>query len=604
MNLFRKLSFRKKLAAAILTVTVLVTVVTAVWSYRLALRQFREMSTQLTQNTVNTLQGTVQDYFSGVISHTTDILSGAALRKIAEASDPTELVGFSAWQAMQYDIQQQTAAAAKDHITFTSIEIHFKNGLSYTNRKSSRYADYAECSSDLSRRYGFSGGYVSIHWLPLTSEGGSWPEPGCFRYIYDRRMEPIGIALFSLNTSQVQKLFSAVDSAFLMDTDGIILAARDRTKIGTPCGNDTLLELIRRKPGSNTVTYQAGNSEQLVSYSPVGTVNCYLVVPNTEYETLFQGRTREYQRSIMVMLFSGILLSAAVSLFISQGITKDFRRLTHFIRKVDVNKNTGLRYQINGNNEFDRIGDSINTMLDSISSAALEKEENLRMTQALELRLLQAQLNPHLLYNTLNSVIWNLENEKNENAIRLIASLSGYFQYALSDGKQCITLADELKLISCYLDLQRRARHKTFTFDTDIPERILDASIPKLMLQPLVENCIRHGFDGYRDDGTVSVTGTIEDGTIILTVRDNGFGIMPDDLEELNRMLDSQLPQSKLRSFGLYGINRTIRQLYGAGYGLRVTSEMDSYTAVTIRIPYIRESAGTAPEMTGEENHV
>ena len=398
-------------------------------------------------------------------------------------------------------------------------------------------------------------------------------------------MERVGVALFSIKPNELDRLFRTLGDAQIISTNGSILAGLDSKLVGTQLDNDALFEAIAAKSGGDTITYQENGAEKLISYGPVGSTSVYLVVPNTTYERMLVTKTEQYQRSVIQITVFAVLCAALIAAVISRNMGKNLKKLLDFIRQVDISHNVDLRYPVESNSEYDQLGAKINDLLDTFQSVTALREEDLQVNQTLELSLLRAQLNPHLLYNTLNSVLWNLENHQDQNASKLIASLSGYFQYALSKGNQIIPLADELTLIQYYLDLQRIARHKEFTLNLEIPSQHLTAMLPKLTLQPIVENAILHGFDGYRDDGTITISTREETGKLILQVTDNGFGIMPDELELLNDSLHARVHPSDLHSFGLYGINRTLQQNYGSEYGLRITSEIDRFTCVTVTLP-------------------
>lgn len=585
MKLLNRMPFRRQLTVALMLISIAITLYTSLFSYRLANRQFSDMSNELTQSGINMLRDSIEDYFTDIIDITADILSSPSLRKISELEDPDPQNISPVWQSMDAEIRSGFKAAKERRIQFSATEIHFSNGLNYSTEKELIFHDYRSCTDYMSEITGKSGGYVGIHWLTLNSSSDSVYDLWCLRYIYNSRMIPVGVALFSVNHLQVEKLISPIDSAVIMDTSGRILAASDRNKTGTGFAVPELLSAIAEKPGNNTFLYTENNEEHFIYYAPVGTVNSYLVVPNTAYEDLLKSKTALYKKSVVLLIISGLLISALVAFSFSKSMSTNMKKLTDFIHTAGKDENSEARYTVSGNTEYDQIGKRINEMLDSIQEEEKKRADALKLTQALELRLLQAQLNPHLLYNTLNSVLWNLKNRQDDNAEQLIASLSGYFQYALSDGRQCIPLRDELKLIECYLDLQHLARHKSFTFTQDIPEEILKNPIPKLSLQPLVENSIEHGFDGYRDDGIIHLKGETDGNVIKLYLSDNGFGMTQEELSELNQMFGQELPLHEIRSFGLYGINRTIRQLYGPGYGLMISSEVDRYTMVTVTIP-------------------
>lgn len=585
MNPFKRMSFRRQLTAALLVISITITLYTSLSSYRMASRQFAEMSNELTQSSIRMLRTSIDDYFSDIITITADILSSPSLRKVAEIENPDENSSSVLRQAMDAGIRSGLKSAKERRIEFSSAEIHFVNGISYSTNNYLAFRDYEDCTGKLSEITGKSGGYVAIHWITIDSQQNNRSELTCLRYIYNSQMKPIGIALFSLNHNQVEKMIRSIDSAMIIDTSGRILASSQANEIGQLLNHPELLAAISEKPENNTLVYSEDHQDHFIYYAPVGTVNSYLVVPNTAYEILLKRETALYRKSVIFLILSGLLISSLVAFVLSKSMSKNMNELTDFIHSAE--KDAEARYAVSGSTEYDQIGRRINEMLDAIQEEEEKRADALKLTQALELRLLQAQLNPHLLYNTLNSVLWNLKNRQDDNAEQLIASLSGYFQYALSDGKQCIPIKDELKLIACYLDLQHLARHKTFSFVEDLPDEILEAYIPKLTLQPLVENSIKHGFDGYRDDGIIRLTGEIKENNIILSLSDNGFGITPDELSELNSLFGQELAIQEIKSFGLYGINRTIRQLYGTGYGLKISSEIDRYTLVTITIPLL-----------------
>ena len=477
-------------------------------------------------------------------------------------------------------------AANELEVSFSRIELYLRNGCAYTTDRQLLFSDYDACLSALENNgFEIADNYIGTQWQVMLFTEKSETDLTCVRYIYNNVMERVGVAVFSVKPYELDRLFEALGDAQIITPKGKILASQDSKLVGTQLDNDTLLEAIAVKPGGDTITYQEEGTEKLISYGPVGSTSVYLVVPNTTYENMLASKTNQYQRSVVQITVIAVLCAALIAAFISRNMSKNLQKLLDFIRQVDVSHDVQLRYHAEGNSEYDQLGIKINEMLDTIQAVTALREEDLQVNQTLELSLLRAQLNPHLLYNTLNSVLWNLENHQDKNAANLIASLSGYFQYALSKGNQIIPLQDEITLIQYYLDLQRIARHKNFILNLDISQQHLSVRIPKLTLQPIVENAILHGFDGYRDDGIISITAKEKTGKLILEVCDNGFGIMPDELERLNASLHTRLHPADLHSFGLYGINRTLQQNYGSEYGITITSEIDQFTSVVVTLP-------------------
>lgn len=582
-----QLPFRRQLTVVLLLLSLLIALFTSIFSYQLAYRQFRDMSIQLTQNSISAVRSSVDDYFNTVQDYTTEILSIPSLRTLSDLSRAEATQRGEAYiSILSPEVRSRIVNASKSDVIFSRIEFYLCNGSTYSTERENYFTDYQTCLTTLENSgLNVSNHYVSTQWQIMPFSEKSDTDLVCVRYFYNNLMERVGVALFSIKPNALDRLFRTLGDAQIISPNGIILACQDNKLVGTQLYNDALFEAIATKPGGDTITYQENGAEKLISYGPVGSTSVYLVVPNTTYEKMLVTKTEQYQRSVIHITVLAVLCAALIAAVISRNMGKNLKKLLDFIRQVDISHNVELRYPVESNSEYDQLGAKINDLLDTFQSVTALREEDLQVNQTLELSLLRAQLNPHLLYNTLNSVLWNLENHQDQNASQLIASLSGYFQYALSKGNQIIPLADELTLIQYYLDLQRLARHKSFTLKLEIPGQYLATMLPKLTLQPIVENAILHGFDGYRDDGVIIISAREETDRLILQVTDNGFGIMHDELEALNQSLHARMRPSDLHSFGLYGINRTLQQNYGPEYGLQITSEVDRFTCVTVTLP-------------------
>ena len=582
-----QLPFRRQLTVVLLLLSLLIALFTSIFSYQLAYRQFRDMSIQLTQNSISAVRSSADDYFNTVQDYTTEILSIPSLRTLSDLSRAEATQRGKAYiSILSPEVRSRIVNASKTDVIFSRIEFYLRNGSTYTTEREHYFSDYQACLTVLEANgLNVTDHYVGTQWSVMPFSEKSSTDLVCVRYFYNNVMERVGVALFSIKPNELDRLFRTLGDAQIISTNGSILAGLDSKLVGTQLDNDAIFEAIAAKPGGDTITYRENGAEKLISYGPVGSTSVYLVVPNTTYEKMLATKTEQYQRSVIQITVFAVLCAALIAAVISRNMGKNLKKLLDFIRQVDISHNVDLRYPVESNSEYDQLGAKINDLLDTFQSVTALREEDLQVNQTLELSLLRAQLNPHLLYNTLNSVLWNLENHQDQNASKLIASLSGYFQYALSKGNQIIPLSDELTLIQYYLDLQRLARHKSFTLKLDIPESYLSVMLPKLTLQPIVENAILHGFDGYRDNGIITITVQKENNKLNLLVTDNGFGIMPDELDSLNRSLHARMRPSDLHSFGLYGINRTLQQNYGPEYGIQISSEVDSFTCVTVTLP-------------------
>lgn len=207
-----------------------------------------------------------------------------------------------------------------------------------------------------------------------------------------------------------------------------------------------------------------------------------------------------------------------------------------------------------------------------------EQEKQRRRT---ELALLQAQINPHFLYNTLDTIIWLNESGEISEAVKMVASLSNYFRFSLSRGKSVITLEEEEQHIRSYLEIQQMRYRDLMDYEIDIPVRLKNYILPKLTLQPLVENALYHGIKNIRRKGSIRLTGREQNGCVILEVIDDGYGMSQERLEQLK----ASLTDGTNEGFGLRTVHQRIQILFGAEYGLALQSEPGKGTRISVTIP-------------------
>ena len=222
--------------------------------------------------------------------------------------------------------------------------------------------------------------------------------------------------------------------------------------------------------------------------------------------------------------------------------------------------------------------------LDEQMRESRQRQESLRRT---ELALLQAQINPHFLYNTMDTIIWLIEADKQQEAVEMVSNLSSFFRHSLSKGEDVITLAEEERHVRSYLQIQHARYKDIMEYTVDIDPGLHDAMLPKLTLQPLVENALYHGVKLKRAKGTIRITGCLEDGCVLLRVEDNGVGMTVQRLTQLRSAMERQ----ERVGFGLSAVNQRLMLQFGPEYGLRIDSEEGVGTTVTPRIPYTRKEA-------------
>ena len=228
----------------------------------------------------------------------------------------------------------------------------------------------------------------------------------------------------------------------------------------------------------------------------------------------------------------------------------------------------------------------VNTMADRLEDMMKQSEEDAQKLRKAELRTLQAQINPHFLYNTLDAIVWKAEAGDSEEVITLTSSLSDFFRISLSSGADWIPISQEKKHIEGYLKIQQTRYRDIMKYEIDIPDEIGHYYILKLLLQPLVENALYHGIKIKRGGGVIKISAKEEDGYLLFSVKDTGCGMTPEQLAELNERIKKGKPAASEGGggFGLVNVNMRIRLYYNEPEGLKITSSPKG-TEVFFRLP-------------------
>ena len=238
-----------------------------------------------------------------------------------------------------------------------------------------------------------------------------------------------------------------------------------------------------------------------------------------------------------------------------------------------------------GSYEVEHLGKSIKNMLGRIKvlMSDLVAEHNAKRKS--EFDTLQSQINPHFLYNTLDIIVWMIENENSDKAVSIVTALAKFFRISLSKGKNIITVKDEVEHVRNYLMIQNMRFKNRFEYSIDVDEEVLSYSSLKLMLQPLVENAIYHGMEFMDGDGEIDVKVFKEDDSLYFTITDNGLGMSEDMVEAL--LSKDFVPSKKGSGIGVKNVNERIKLYFGNEYGLKVESEPDEGTKITIHLPAV-----------------
>ena len=230
--------------------------------------------------------------------------------------------------------------------------------------------------------------------------------------------------------------------------------------------------------------------------------------------------------------------------------------------------------------EIEELDEGINKMARKISALLENVRQEKEMQHLTELQLIQAQVNPHFLYNTLDTIVWLIEGGMTDDAVEMISSLSIFFRTSLSKGNDIIPLSEEERHTLSYLEIQQYRYRDILEFEINIPKELSGIPVPKLSIQPLAENALYHGIKNRRGKGKILIEGREEEDALVLTVSDNGQGMTPERLHEVQEAIRT----GERAGFGLAAVAERIALYYGQGYGMKIFSEEGKGTTVEIRL--------------------
>lgn len=290
-------------------------------------------------------------------------------------------------------------------------------------------------------------------------------------------------------------------------------------------------------------------------------------------------------RFCLIALVGVVVAVGIMSYLIPLSITRPFKELSQVTDEM-AKGNLSVRANVNTGVEATALSNSMNTMIDKINEL-LEQvtTEQIRLRKA-EFELLQAQINPHFLYNTLDAIIWLAEAGEQKRVVGMVRNLSDFFRTSLNQGKDINSIKEEMLHVKSYLEIQHVRYQDILSYDIEVPEALYIYSIPKITIQPLVENALYHGIKNKRGMGHISIRGEAGEKDFTITVTDDGIGIDETRLRQVQSGIQNKVLTGK-DFYGLYNVCERIRLNFGEEYGIFIESVYGEGTSVRVILPYV-----------------
>ncbi len=322
-----------------------------------------------------------------------------------------------------------------------------------------------------------------------------------------------------------------------------------------------------------------------------------LIQDNIQYYIYYQTKSMEHLTSqlnvkvhnftvfcVVMLAFLIFMVAVLIVMIVVDIVTpiKELSKVTQQVAKGDFS----ARARVESQDEVAVLADSVNSMTESLEALVSKIKEDERKMRKADLRLLQEQINPHFLYNTLDTIVWLIEGNDSDKAVNMVMSLSEFFRLVLSRGKEYITIQEEELHIKSYLEIQQVRYRDILEYEIQIDPELYRYQILKLTLQPLVENSLYHGIKYKRAKGNILITGRICGDELHFTVEDNGVGMEEEELCKLQEEIKKPCKDTE-KGFGLANVNERIRMYFGAQYGMTIASVRGKGTRVEIVIPAV-----------------
>lgn len=401
----------------------------------------------------------------------------------------------------------------------------------------------------------------------------------------------IGTLIIRTNERYFSNIYKNIDMGansdiFVMDSDGIIVSSRNpEIPVAKKYKNSQLIKELLDRKENNTKTFNIDidGKPYLIAFSPIKSTE-WFVVSTIPYSYL-NSEAKKIRSDIMFLGMVCFILAVILSYIFALSISRPLKRLVKAMNEVKKG-NLSISISDKSNDEIGEVTGNFNSMLNEIKNLMDSVKNKEKQKRKAEIKTLQAQINPHFLSNTLNTVKWLAGAQKADNIEAIVTSLIQLLHVSMGKGGDFITMREEIEYIKSYINIQEYRYYDKFKVVFNMEEEILDYKILKFLIQPVVENAIIHGIEPRAQQGLIAIKGFKYDDVLKITVTDNGAGI---SREKLGTLLTSTEEDKKdnFSGIGINNVHERIQMNFGDQYGLQIESVPNLYTTVELTLPII-----------------
>jgi two-component system sensor histidine kinase YesM len=582
-NRFHFKSIQSTMAVAFSCVILLTTLFIAYTTYRLSTNAAEQSSRDHTSQLIEQVNTNIETYINYMENISQMVISNYDIR---EYLTKLTLLGVNDKVNLEQRISYQLASVLNTRKDISSILIFGNNGniVPYNHIILNKFTDPTK-QSWYKKAIEGEGKVVisSSHVQNIIQDEYKWVV-SLSRQLSSEDGKQLGVLMVDLNYSVINDLCNKIKLGkrgyiFILDQDGSIVYHPQQQLIYSSLKN----EMIDQVMSSNTSNFTTSEGKNSRMYTINQSKNTGWKIVGVTYVDELVPNKSEIQTYIVMWGIGLTLIAVILSYMLSLRISRPIKRLEASMKEVEKG-NFDIQVNIESYNEIGQLSKRFNHMTTEIKELMVQNVIEQELKRKSEWKALQAQINPHFLYNTLDSIIWMAEGKKSEEVVLMVAALARLFRLSISKGQEMISIAKEIEHIKSYLTIQKMRYKDKLDFEIDVDKHILSNKVIKIILQPLVENSIYHGIKNNAGVGIVRITGRIVDKRILLQVSDNGIGMTADSIRNMVEKTDKSEEGSGI---GVSNVNQRIRLYFGEQYGITFESELGQGTTANIWLPIL-----------------
>lgn len=398
----------------------------------------------------------------------------------------------------------------------------------------------------------------------------------------------LGTAILYLNEENVASIYmdnivNQEDKFYIVDNQKSIISAQDKNELYKKFDEAKYLGQYRLEelPNTNSIIKDVGERRALITVQDFDKFDWKIISIIPLDEITYENK--EMTRLIVIFGSICLMIAFVASYLLSYTISKPILKLVNVMKEIKSG-DFKLRANLKAKGEIGMLGDGFNSLMDRINSLMDKIYIQQKSKRENEFKLLQSQIKPHFLYNTIETIISFIKLDMKDKAMLTAKNLAGFYRISLSKGKDIISIEEEMQLINNYLSIQKLRYIEYLDYQIDFEDKILKYQIPKLTLQPLVENSIYHGLKEKEEKGNLIIKGYYEQDAIKIEVFDDGVGMTGD---QIRSVFNSPPNDKKNTDFGLHNVDTRLKLKYGNQYGIIIESRVGEYTKVIVSLPAV-----------------